>query len=480
MNKIFKNTAIYALGEILPKIISFLLLPVFTRYLSTTEYGIISYTSSFMLLFMVIGTLSLNSYALRFYFEHKKEKERKHLLGSVYMTIALVNVVLLGIGWLVFPAIISRYNIQVPWHPYFQLALINNFLVSFSIVPQVIYRVRQDSARYVALNFSYSMLTFLFNIIFVVFLKKGILGYYYSTLLVSIPYFFIYANIIRKYACFKLSKKYITEGLRFSLPLLPGAIAYFFLNMADRIILERNVPLSEIGIYNIAVTLTGALGIIIQSGYHAIEPEIFNHYGSPNYYDFVKKAQTIYFSAIYILALIIALFSQEVFIIMTGPSFHEGYYLVPILTIGVVMSGQNVIYGGVLASEKRTKVQGAISVSGAAFSILFNLLLIPFWGTIAAATSRMTSYIIMNTLLFIAMTFPGKKIYKESISVILILLIPHVIFTIFPSISVISTIIKIAILLIFIVYIMKVFNVRYLEVKGMFFKNRISRKTCMC
>lgn len=467
MNLLLKNTAIYAIGEILPKIVSFLLLPVFTRYLTTTEYGIISYTGSFMLLFTVVGTLSLNSYVLRYYFERKEEKQQRLLMGTGYMAIGIMNIMLFVFGWLIFPYAIDYYDIQVPWDPFFKLALINNFLVSFCTIPLVVYRVRQDSAKYVGLSFSFSMLTFLFNIIFVVFLKQGVVGYYYSTLIVSIPYFFIYAGIISKYACFKISKAYIREGLKFSLPLLPGAIAYFFLNMVDRIILERNVPLSEIGIYNIAVTLTSTLGIVIQSGYHAVEPEIYNHYGEADFYKFVKKAQTIYFSAIYIMALMIALFSQEVFIIMTAPDFHGGYFLVPILTIGVVMSGQNVIYGGVLVSEKRTKIQGGISMIGAAVSFLFNLLLIPFWGTIAAAISRMFSYVIMNLALFSKMTFPGKTIHKETIAVILILLLPHLVFVLFPVVSFMGILIKIVIAVLYIFFLMKMFGVNISEMRTM-------------
>ena len=423
-----------------------------------------------MMLFTVVGALSLNSYVLRYYFERKEEDQRRLLMGTGYMAIGLMNLFLLVLGWLLFPIAIDYYNIQVPWDPFFKLALINNFLVSFCTIPLVIYRVRQDSARYVGLSFSYSMMTFLFNVIFVVFLKKGIVGYYYSTLIVSIPYFFVYANVIRKYACFKISNKYIKEGLKFSLPLLPGAIAYFFLNMVDRIILERNVALSEIGIYNIAVTLTSTLGIVIQSGYHAVEPEIFNHYGSSDYYSFVKKAQTVYFSAIYVMALLIALFSQEVFIILTAPAFHEGYYLVPILTIGVVMSGQNVIYGGVLVSEKRTKVQGGVSIIGASISFVFNLLLIPFWGTIAAALSRMISYVIMNFALFFKMTFPGKTIHKETIAVLLILVIPHVFFWLFPGVSVLGFMVKIIVAVLYTLFLMKLFGVNILEMKSILIK----------
>ena len=155
---------------------------------------------------------------------------------------------------------------------------------------------------------------------------------------------------------------------------------------------------------------------------------------------------------------------------MTGPSFHEGFHLVPILIIGVVMSGQNVIYGGVLASEKRTKIQGGISVVGAVFSFIFNLVLIPMWGTVAAALSRMFSYVIMNTALFVKMTFPGKTIHKETLAVLIILIIPHVMFWLFPEISILGFILKSVVAVLYILFLMKLFGVSVMDLKVMFLK----------
>lgn len=466
MNSIFKNSLIYTLGEILPKISSFLLLPVFTRYLSTEEYGILSYTESFMLLFSVLGTLGLNSYALRYYFERKDEESRKLLIGTVYMVIGIANVILLVIGFITFPKLIEKYSIQVPWYPFFLLAIINNFLSSFNSIPLVVYRVRQDSTKYVALNFSRFFLQLLLNICFVVFLEKGILGYYISTLIVNVPYFFVYLAIIKNVACFRISYNYVKEGLKFSLPLLPGSISFFFLTVADRIILERYVSLSDMGIYNIAISLSGALGMVIQSGYHAIEPEMFNKYAQPDYFPFIKKTQAYYFSAIYVMAMTIALYSQEVFAIMTAPSFHKGYHLVPIILIGIVMSGQNIIYDGVLSAEKRTKIIGAISIIGACISLVFNVLVIPYLGTIAAALSRMVSYVIMNVILFAAMTYPGKSISKELFSTLILFIIPHIVFLLFPEISMLGLVVKLLIILFFSFLLIKMYNI---DIKGLGF-----------
>ena len=67
MNITLINTIYYSLGELLPKVISFLLLPLYTRYLSPSDYGIVSYTTTITTFLSVIGMLGLNSHVLRYF-----------------------------------------------------------------------------------------------------------------------------------------------------------------------------------------------------------------------------------------------------------------------------------------------------------------------------------------------------------------------------------------------------------------------------
>ncbi|HIZ34071.1 MAG TPA: polysaccharide biosynthesis C-terminal domain-containing protein [Candidatus Bacteroides merdigallinarum] len=212
-------------------------------------------------------------------------------------------------------------------------------------------------------------------------------------------------------------------------------MAYLILSVSDRLILERNVAISEIGIYNVAFTLSLALNIVIQSGYKAIEPEIFKRYSSPDYYKFLRKVQSLFFVVIYVAGLGLTLFSQEVFYYFTAEPFHNAYKFVPILIIGVIMTGQNVIYGGVLSAERKTKVVGMATLCGAITSVSLNIFLTPVWGVTAAALSSALSFFLMNTILFVRMTYPGKSMLKETLSIIGVVVISLGLFYLFPSIS---------------------------------------------
>lgn len=458
-SNIIKQTGIYAIGEIAPKILMFFLLPIYTHYLSPEDYGIVSYTNSVVIFLFALSALSLNSYVLRNYFEKKNETDRKNLIGNIYLFIGIFNLALVVVSFIITPSILEKYNIQVAWNPYFKLALISNFLEAFSIIPLVLYRVKQNAKLYVILSVSKTFLQFGITFLFIVVLKMGILGHFYGKLLSLIPFFFIYWYIIFKNAKINFNFNQIKVGLKFSLPLLPGMLAYLALGVSDRIILERHVNLAEIGIYNIAYTLAFSLGMVIQSVYKAIEPEIFKRYGFPDFNVFIKKTQSLFLFLVYSVAMCLSLFSQEVFKIMASPQYYTGYLLVPILVLGAIMTGQNVIYGGILQAEKNTKAIGFSAILGAIVSITFNLIFIPKWGIYAAAISSAISFFVMNIYLFIRMDFTEKTIIPEFLVLGLFMCLNFAIFYFFKiEFSYFSILIKIVALTIYIFTIAKIFK----------------------
>ena len=284
------------------------------------------------------------------------------------------------------------------------------------------------------------------------------------------PYAVIYLCIIQKYARWTFNWKYLKEGVKFSSPLIPGSICYIMLSVSDRVILERNVGMGELGIYNVACQLTLVLNIVIQSGYKAIEPELFRRFGQEGFYDFIRKTQSIFFCVIYVGALALCLFSQEFFKLMTSEAFHSGYMLVPALMVGVIMTGQNVVYGGILQGERRTKIVGTATVVGAIISVALNLSLIPIWGTYAAALTSSASFFVMNLILFFSMTFPNKTMIQETVLVLLVPLISYSLFRYMDEMNIVNIIIKVIVICLYTLLAIKLLHVDITQVKNIYNK----------
>lgn len=485
MSKLIKNTILYSIGEVCPKIISFILLPIYTLFLSTSDYGIISYTNSVMLFLFILASLSLNSYVLRYYFIRETKYERKCLLGNIFLSIFFVNILILSLSYLLLPNLLLTFNVQIPWNPYFKLALLVNFLDSFSIIPLVFFRVEQNALKFISFTLSKTLVQVLLTLYFIVYKEVGLIGYFYAGLGTQLPFALIGIIVMLKNAVLRINISEIKEGLKYALPLLPGAISYFVLSLSDRIILERNVDIALIGIYNVAATIALSLNIIIQSGYKAIEPEIFKRYNTEGFVFFVKNTQKYFFSLIYMLGLTISLFSQEVFYFMTSESFYQGYRIVPILVIGVVMTGQNVIYSGVLSAACLTKSIGIATMIGAIFSLIFNIFFIPYWGIYAAAISSAFSFFIMNSFLYYKLPIKNKSTIKENICVVLMFLLSMMYLHVFNvEVSLVSIIIKVLIVFVYSVFVIKLLNtynsLKYFSVKfslGLFKQKRSTSKS---
>ena len=461
MSKLLKQSVLYAIGEIVPKLVSFFVLPIYTHYLSKTDYGIISYINSFVMFLFVLCVLSLNSYVLRFYFEKEDETYRKRLLGNFYIIIAGINILLSLLAYFSLPIIIEKYHIQVPWNPYFKLAVIANFLEVFSVIPLVLYRVKQQAKWFTILGLSRTLLQMLLIFLLIVVFKwGGILGHFYGRLFSLIPFFFIYWVIIARNATLKFNFTELKKGLAFSTPLLPGALAYLALSLSDRIILERFVPMSQIGIYSLAYTLALTLNIVIQGFYKAVEPEIFQHYGKDSFDPFIKKTQNTFFFVVYMGAMFITLFSQEVFKIVASKEFYEGYLLVPILMIGVIMTGQNVIFGGIIIAEKKSKIFGGATIIGAIVSVTFNLSLMRYGGVYIAAISSAVSFALMNFILYSKMNYEEKNLKSSLLALLFFIVIT---FGLFYGMNIVSSwwsiVIKILLLSLYFILLLRVFDI---------------------
>src|ERR1700744_6617321 len=124
------NTVYYMVGEILPRIIGFFLLPILTPYLTPAEYGINSYTTTVMLFSGAIAALSLNTFLLRNYYKESTPEGGKRLIGNVFLLMLLTNGVVTVLELLLFPMLLTRWKINIPFHPFFLLAILNRGMES--------------------------------------------------------------------------------------------------------------------------------------------------------------------------------------------------------------------------------------------------------------------------------------------------------------------------------------------------------------
>ena len=462
--KTVTNVALYTIGEIIPRVLSFLLLPVLTKYLSTSDYGISSYTNTVVTFLYVLTTLSINTYALRNYYKVPTVAEKKALLGNIFVFLSGWGFVMLCIEALLLPVLLTAFSVQVPFYPYFLLALIINFFDVASVIPLIAYRVHEDAKGFVLLSVGRTFLQYIFILVLVAYYKMGLLGSYLGRLGACLPFAIAYLAVIKSRGKFNFNFSQIKEGLRFSLPLLPGALSYLVISMFDRVILERYVSLNELGLYSVASTLALTLNIVIQGLYRSFEQKIFREHGSAAYDKLVDTLYKVYITALFIPGFLLILFVKQVLLFFTSPQYYGANIFVVYLVVAVIISGINTFYGTLLIADNRRKVVTYSSFISAFISFIANVLLIKYYGVIGACVASILSFLIVYVFYFIKVRLHKGYLLQQTVFVALFFLTSYLI----PSnlSLVIEILIKLGLLALFLVLVMATMQIKIASLKA--------------
>jgi O-antigen/teichoic acid export membrane protein len=191
--------------------------------------------------------------------------------------------------------------------------------------------------------------------------------------------------MIRNHIVWNLNFKQIKSALAFSLPLVPGAIAYYLTTISDRILIDKYLSLAELGIYGIAATIALILNIFSFGAYKAFEPYIFKNWGKDQFSNIFQSIRNNFVYVLLIGVLLLCLFAKEFFILMTDVEFHKAYKYVPMIIIGVYSSSVGLLYGTIITARGKTKINSLIVMVGAFLSVSLNIIFLPKFGLLTAA-----------------------------------------------------------------------------------------------
>lgn len=383
-DKLLRNTTIYALGDIIPKALSIIVFPILTQYLTPADYGIVNYVTTLNLLLTIIGFLCLNTYYLVFYYRMENVVEQQKLLGNLSIFVLGINAVLTIILFLLGNYFLQLIGSKISFYPYIAIGLITNFFNLLTILPSALYRVQERPLPLTVLNVLKGLVTMALTVLLVVYFKYTALGVLMSTLIVSVVFGIIFLRVTLKNMIWNIDWTQLKQALIFSLPLLPGSLAYYLLSMADRLFIEYYLDLTQLGIYSTASTLALILNIVSYGAYKAFEPYFFKIYETNQFYCQFIKVQNVFFLVILFCAMGISMFAKEFFILFASEAYRDVYYFVPMLEIGVVFSALIMLYNTILTAREKTKTISVITIIGGVISFLINLFCLPILGITGA------------------------------------------------------------------------------------------------
>lgn len=385
---LIKNMGVFAISNFSVKIITFLVLPLYTYYLTTDEYAVVDLVNSTAQLLLPFLSLCMTDAVLRFGISSEYDKKEVFSSGC---TVVICGTLLLPIFLVLFHDKIQLDGVEV----YFVIIYI--FQVMNSVCSAFYKAIDKVKAMAVITMISSIAIVFL-NVLFVAILQRGVKGYLTSVILGnaigSILYIF-YGKLYQYYRVKLIRKELLREMLQYAVPLIPNAVFWWINTSLDKYALTVLTSLSVVGLYSVANKIPTIISTVTSIFSQAWNLSAFQAYDDVEREIFYKKTYELFQAVMVICTSGVILFSRIFAHILFSKDFYQAWVFVPILTLGVYYNSLNSFLGSLFTASKKTKYIFYTTGMGAAINVIFNILLIEFIGPQGAAVATLTSYLVV-------------------------------------------------------------------------------------
>ncbi len=405
LGAIARHFAVYGVGGIAEKLVAFLLIPVYTRYLPPDEYGVLIRA---LLIGALLGLLisgGMHSALLKFHADAADAKGKTAVYTTILVYIwAAVPFVASTVLLLAAPMAEvllgsrSRVNLIYLALLYLPFGMTSDIAASF-------FRAMQRSTAFVILSFARFSLALMLNIFFVVGMGFGAEGVLWSSVIVAVSASIAVQLVVLKGVGFHPDLSKLRDILRYGLPLAPFTIFELLMMEADKFLLGHFASGASVGVYALACRLGLALFFLFTMPFERVwTAYVFDLYKRPEWRQVCARVLTYFMLVLTTAGLLFSLFIREIVHTMAAPSYWGAANLIPLIVLAQLFYAGTRVFNGSLLVAGATGMLSWFTAIGLSVNIGMNLVLLGVlrMGPLGAALSILTTYVVMAGLSFTA------------------------------------------------------------------------------
>ncbi len=387
LKKVLKNLSIYSLIPIITGLIGYLLLPIKSKFLSPTDYGIIGLLTSVYNFLAVIITLQIGSGLLRIYYDIS-EDEKKDYVGSIFLFLLLFSTLIMVIIGIILFFFFDRIftSSHFTFSPFMLYQLLIIWLAQFSTIPLTLFIVKQQAVKKVITGLIVFSINTPLMLYFITAKKMGAEGVLLAGVIAYAIAFPIFIFLTLKNSRLIFKWEYVKRTILYSMPFIPSVLGTVIYNYSDRYIIERFMILRDVGIYTFSQNLVLPLSFILNALDAAFLPQFYKSRKSDIPGEVLIEEQK---NLILILGLCVILWTYLITEMspFINSRYIESFGLVPYFSLFWFLRYQYIFPMGVILYNKRTKYIPLIHLIPAGLNVLLNIIFIPILGLYGAICS---------------------------------------------------------------------------------------------
>lgn len=448
--KLFKESFVYSAGSLIVKFGGFLIIPLYRNYTTIDEFGLIMLFEIIYQFASAISGWGIKSGFQRWYYDMSGEKQKRSLFFTAFSTTFFTTLIAtLAIYFIVssFSYQIFQYEVPIKAIKLFMAAA---FLKMLTDVPFILIRLQQKPVKQTTYQTVNILLTIIATFVPLQFLGLGFEGVYWGQLVANAITIIILIPLIFRNSYFKFYKSKVIEMMKFGAPLVLSNLMIIIFSLSDRYIVNIFRGLEDVSSFSLAFKISSLLQFVILTPFFtSYSYDYYRYMNKPTNDRYYIKSFTYFIYIMSFTGLIITLFAKEALYILNAgkDGFSDGIILVPVMIVGVIISGMRMVFTLPLQKVKKTKSISFVLIISGLLNFVLNLLVIPFWGKVGAAVTTTISQLFATIWFYQIIskqeddTYELKKIFKTILIATLLMygyvLIPkfHILFDLFLKVA---------------------------------------------
>ncbi len=401
MSRIGQHGLIYGAGVLLSKVVAFIMLPVYTRYLTPADYGVLQLIQMVLEVVSIAAGSRLGAGIFRFYHKAETAEERRAVLSTALLVLVTTYCLATAAMFVLAPDIARVALNGAEDVALVRIAGMGLAFEGLLLVPLAYLRLRDRSLFYVILMSAKLLLQVTLNIVFVVNRGLGAEGVLLSTLVANVLTASGLGLYLLRDIGLQFSGRAARDLLRFGLPFVGTQVATFILTFGDRFFLKRVSDASTVGLYALAYQFGFLLAMLSEVPFSMVwEPARFEIAKRPDRDELYARG-FVYFNLVLLtIAVCIALFVGDLLGVMAAPAFLPARDLVPIILIAYVLQSWTLLHDVGIQVRERTEFITLATWAGAIVALVGYALLIPRFLGLGAAIATVVSFAVRECAVY--------------------------------------------------------------------------------
>jgi O-antigen/teichoic acid export membrane protein len=397
LRRLATTGAAYTAASIVSKLIAVALLPLYTRYLTTDDYGAAEVMFAAVVLVSIIVRLGLIEAVLRFYY--KEDEEPARVVASSFAALFWFATAAALVA-LPFAEPISEALLNEPAADLARISIGGLWVLTMIEYLLTLFRLEERARAFFVTTILNVLAAIGITVVLVVGFEEGarglLIGSYASGAV------FVLALIVVHWR--RLSLRFelplLRRLMRFGLPTMPAELSLYALNFVDRIIIVRTLGLAEAGLYSLAVKFAQGVNVLVRGFQLAWPPLAYSIRDDDEARRAYAVVVTWFVAGCAFVVTGMWLLSRWIVRALADPKFFDSYEAIGLIATGVTLYALYMVLVVILGRTGRTEFNFPATAAALAANVALNLILVPSLGIVGAGLALVASYIVVLALMY--------------------------------------------------------------------------------